>query len=169
MTFHGNDETYPRLFSALSISAGVRSELKKRPQPVRVMGVHRRVCNLRTSSGGFVSITWDPGARGPFHILLTAPQDIFSELKIGMSGWITKKRLSVGPVTVDLETALPWNPKPDWPQLPQPEDPPASPTDTYSREATDQPVRLQSSQIRKHYAKMCPVISGHFYARQEKE
>jgi hypothetical protein len=97
----------PLIFDAHSISRSVSPPLT--PSPLRILGLHRRVCNLISDRGDVIALVHPSVGNGPFHIVLARPVS-FAGLKVGERGRWRGDSLLFERFAVDLAGAQAWDP-----------------------------------------------------------
>jgi len=98
---------------ALSLTAHVNDWLANTHHP-RMLHVFDNACNLFNEHGGVLSVVTAQIGNGPFNIVLGEDIVFSSHLDIESSIFILEGRLRVGSMTINLENAKLWNPKPNW-------------------------------------------------------
>ncbi|MEW5961894.1 MAG: DUF2877 domain-containing protein [Chloroflexota bacterium] len=104
--------------SACSIARPLLAELTRRPFAGRVLGAHRRACNLIDEAGRILTLALPEVGNGPFAILLDGAPGIFDDLEPRQPARSTGQALTVGQWVITLAGAVVWEPR-----LPQPVNP----------------------------------------------
>ena len=99
---------------AISISRPVMQRLQASEFAGRVLSVHRAVCNLIDDERHVITLLAPPLSEGPFTVVIQVP---FTRLSIGNPAYANKSQLTIGELTVRLDGARVWEPRPDWPRL----------------------------------------------------
>lgn len=81
---------------------------------VRVLHVFERVCNLVDGRGEVVSLVSAPLGPDPLAILLSDPLTFTRHIDAESSVSVTRTRIAVGSLHLDLTPVEDWNPYPDW-------------------------------------------------------
>jgi len=102
---------------AQSISRTVRQRLDAAPFAARVLAVFEHACDLVASDGDVAALVSPRIGAGPLNVVVDAGPEAFRGLEAGMSVCLERGCLHVGPLTVSLEDAVVWEPRPDWEQL----------------------------------------------------
>jgi hypothetical protein len=99
---------------AVSISRPVRERLQQQEFAGRAFGVHRVACNLIDEHGYVITLLAPRVRQGPFSILVNTS---FEDIAIGDGVHADEDRLQVGQMSIELQGASVWEPRPDWSQL----------------------------------------------------
>jgi hypothetical protein len=99
----------------------------------RVLASFERVCDLVTDSGEVVALVWGGIGDGPLNVVLSHGPGANLPAGAGLAVWDegdegrrlpdAATRLTLAspahgsPIVIDLATAVPWNPQPDWDHL----------------------------------------------------
>ena len=92
----------------------------------RVLASFERVCDLITDGGEVVALVWNGIGNGPLNVVLAQrpgtalPTDArFTVRSEGAEATLLMLDLpgAVSPIAIDLASAIPWNPQPDWEHL----------------------------------------------------
>jgi hypothetical protein len=102
------------MLNATSISRPVKQRLQERGFAGRVLSVHGVVCNLIDDERDVITLMTPPVPYGPFSIALDVSLD---GLAVGDPANSDAVQLIVGDLTVGLDGASIWEPRPDWPRL----------------------------------------------------
>jgi hypothetical protein len=100
--------------NATSISRPIRQRLQEIGFAGRVLSVHQVVCNLVDDERDFITLLAPQVGEGPFSIVVDTT---FNGIAVGDSAFADANCLVVGELTVNLDGALTWEPRPDWPRL----------------------------------------------------
>jgi hypothetical protein len=99
---------------ACSISRSVQERLRQGRFEARVLAVFARACNLLAHDGAVLALVTPQVGDGPFNVVVDGAAGCFDALVPGAAVTLESERLSVGGLGVDLTTATPWEPLPDW-------------------------------------------------------
>jgi hypothetical protein len=102
---------------ARSISRPVWERLEEASFAARVLAVFEHVCDLITSDGQVLALVLPQVGDGPLNIVVESTPGGFAALEPGMPAWLEEGRLQVGDLEVALETAVVWEPRPNWEKL----------------------------------------------------
>jgi len=100
--------------NSISISRPVKQRLQRQKFAGRVLSVHGAVCNLIDDDRDVITLMTPPVPYGPFSITIDATLD---GLATGALAYADANQLVVGDLTVALDGAPTWEPRPDWPRL----------------------------------------------------
>jgi len=114
--------------SARSVARPIQDILQPWTFKARVLANFARVCNLATAAGDILALVLPEVDDGPLNIVLAAalaigeegpitPGEALATLKPGMPAQLEDTVLSVGDLALDLEQAVPWEPRPTWESL----------------------------------------------------
>lgn len=101
--------------SARSMARPLLADLKNRPFSGRVLGVHRRACNLIDDTGWIITVVLPMVGNGPFAVMIEDTPGIFERLKPHQPVRATRRTLTLGERQILLDRAAIWEP-----QLPRP-------------------------------------------------
>jgi hypothetical protein len=113
------------LISARSISLHAARILRP-GVGVRVLASFERVCDLVTDPGEVIALVWGGIGDGPLNVVLSHGPGVDLPAGAGLAAWgeghdATRLTLASpahgSPIVIDLATAVPWNPQPDWDHL----------------------------------------------------
>ena len=96
----------PLIFSASSIS---KTLVHSSPLPLRILSLHRRVCNLTNAQGDMIALVHPSIGNGPLHIVLAQPVS-FATLEAGEPTQWWGNSLQFERFTIDLAQATAWDP-----------------------------------------------------------
>jgi hypothetical protein len=102
------------MLHAISISRPVKQRLQEQAFTGRVLSVHRVVCNLIDDGRDVITLLGPAVGQGPFSITL---EPAFDGLAAGDPAHADAAQLVVGGLTVMLDGAATWEPRPEWPRL----------------------------------------------------
>jgi hypothetical protein len=102
--------------TAVSISRPVHERLQRQEFTGRTFGVHRVACNLIDDHANVITLLAPRVGHGPFSILVNTS---FENIAIGDTVQAGADRLRVGNLSIELEDAPVWEPRPDWSHLRQ--------------------------------------------------
>jgi hypothetical protein len=102
------------MLKATTISRPVKQRLHKQEFAGRVLSVHRVACNLVDSERDVITLLAPFVGHGPFSIVIDT---VFDGLSVGDPAHADAGRLVVGDLTVKLDGAAIWEPRPDWSRL----------------------------------------------------
>src|SRR5574341_2191620 len=102
------------MLHAISISRPIKERLQARAFSGRVLSVHRVVCNLIDDRRDVITLLGPSAGQGPFSIAL---EPAFERLAAGDPAYADAAQLVVGDLTVTLDGAPTWEPRPEWPRL----------------------------------------------------
>jgi hypothetical protein len=102
------------MLDAISISRPVKQRLQTSGFTGRVFGVHQAACNLLDVGGDVITLLAPRAGQGPFSILVNTS---FESIAIGDAVHADGNQLQVGQMSIDLQGAPVWEPRPDWPEL----------------------------------------------------
>ena len=101
---------------ARSISRPVRERLQH-PFSARVLALFEHACDLATAEGDVIALVTPQVGDGPLNVVLDEEGQGFATIEVGMAAWLEEERLHVGGLTVALDNATLWEPRPDWERL----------------------------------------------------
>ncbi len=107
------------MLNAISISRPVKERLRDRGFEGRVLSVHRLACNLIDDGGDVITLLAPSVGDGPFSIVMDATFDGLSVDELVRADAL---QLVVGKLSVRLDVAPVWEPRPDWPRLREDQD-----------------------------------------------
>ncbi|UCC87520.1 MAG: DUF2877 domain-containing protein [Anaerolineales bacterium] len=99
---------------AISISRPVQQRLEQQGFEGRVLSVHQVACNLIDEDRNVITLLAPSAGDGPFSIVIDSA---FDDLSVDDPILADAARLVVGDMTVSLDGASIWEPRPDWPRL----------------------------------------------------
>lgn len=99
-----------------SISRPVRERLQH-PFSARVLALFEHACDLATSDGEVIGLVTPQVGDGPLNVVLDRADQSFATIEVGMAARLEGERLRVGGLTVALDNAALWEPRPDWESL----------------------------------------------------
>ena len=103
--------------NALAAAPAARAWLAT-TRSARVLNVFEHACNLVNPAGEVLSLVIGERGLTPFALLLPVnPLPLFSFVSPASLVRVEGQKLSVGPLTINWETARSWNPTPDWAAL----------------------------------------------------
>jgi len=102
---------------ASSISRSVAERLEQRLPAARVWAVFERSFHLVASDSQVTAVVLPEIGDGPINIVLDAHPSDLTTLEPGMPAALEDGRLRVGELEVCVETAVVWEPSPDWQRL----------------------------------------------------
>ncbi len=105
--------------SARSIARPLLAGLTEHPFVGRVLGVHRRACNVIDESGQIIALVLPEVGNGPFAIVIDGTAGIFDGLEPHQPVRVTQQALTLGQWQISLNRASVWEP-----HLPRPTHPP---------------------------------------------
>ncbi len=99
------------------LAARSRSRSLQPAPELRVLAVFARVCDLATPDGAVIALVSPDIGDGPLNIVVAGLETALEGVQPGMTAAWQGDRLRVGPLTVSLAEAAPWDPRPDWTYL----------------------------------------------------
>ena len=102
---------------ALSMSRSVREWLPEQPAPGRVLAVFARSCLLSSEDGRLLSLVLPELGDGPLNVVTRGGKGIFAGVEMGRAASLSRTRLEIEPLVVDLAGASTWEPRPPWSEL----------------------------------------------------
>ena len=102
---------------ARSVSRPVWERLQEEPFTAHVMAVFERACDLVTTDGKVVALVTPQVGDGPLNVVVDGRPGCFAGLSPGTRAMLEGKWLRLGGLTVSLEKAAVWEPRPDWDTL----------------------------------------------------
>ncbi len=99
---------------AQTVARPLLSFLTSVPAPLRVLSVHRHVCNLLLASGEVLALVHPALGEGPFHVVLAEPVPFEAVCAKSAPGTATGEQVVVGELQVYLGAAQVWDPTPRW-------------------------------------------------------
>ncbi len=102
---------------ARSISRSVVERLEQRSPAARVWAVFERSFHLVASGGQITAVVLPEIGDGPTNIVVEAHASDLATLEPGMPAALEGGRLRVGELDISIETAVLWEPCPDWQRL----------------------------------------------------
>ena len=89
----------------------------------RVLGVHSKACNIELAPAAgelaapVLTLAGRKTGNGPLNIVVEDFAAVRAAVATDTASYLDDTRLSVGPLTVSLEGAIPWEPRPGWERL----------------------------------------------------
>jgi len=102
--------------SALSLTSNVEDWLANTRQP-RILHVFDHACNLTNEHGEVLSVVMSYIGKGPFNLVLDDDVLFSHYLNVESPVSILEGRLKIGDLTIIMEDAKLWNPRPNWKNL----------------------------------------------------
>lgn len=104
------------LIYAVSLTPDSKSWLTTTLHP-RILHVFDRACNLINERGDVLSVVTSEIGNGPFNLVI-GDKVLFSDhLLVDSRVSMTDNQLNLGNLTIDIDNAQLWNPRPDWETL----------------------------------------------------
>jgi len=102
--------------NALSLAPDMNDWLANSRHP-RILHIFDRVCNLINESRAVLSIVTQQIGNGPFNLVIEDDILFSDHLSAKSPISIRANQLNLGDLTIHIETAKPWSPRPDWGML----------------------------------------------------
>ena len=83
----------------------------------RILHIFKRVCNLINADGEILSVLASPVAMGPFAVRLNESINWSGNISAEMRVKCEEDSIRIADVQIDIGTATPWNPLPQWEHL----------------------------------------------------
>ena len=99
---------------ALSVSRPLWAWLSEKAGQARVRAVFERTCLLETPNGDLIALVLSQIGNGPLNIVTEGRPGAFAPLQPGMLAALGTEHLVVGSVTVSIQGAATWEPRPNW-------------------------------------------------------
>ena len=84
---------------------------------LRVLAVSERVCILVTPQADVVALVSPEVGDGPLNVVIADGDDTYAGVQPNTPAYLEGQRLRIGPVTILLDTATTWEPRPPWERL----------------------------------------------------
>jgi hypothetical protein len=107
----------PRL-SAVSIARPLVEALAAAPFSGAIVGLFNQSCNLIDAHQRLIALTTSRIGQGPFSIVIVDSPHVFDEFTLHQPGLATRRDLTIGAWSIDLEQAEIWEPAITWPERP---------------------------------------------------
>lgn len=102
---------------ARSISRPVRERLRREAFVAQALAVFERACNLLTPEGEVLALVMPPIGDGPLNVVVEGRARGFAGIEPGTPARLESEQIRVGKLSVDLDMAALWEPRPDWKAL----------------------------------------------------
>ena len=105
------------LLRARSISRSLLVGVHETPTEGRVLSIFRRACIIEYGGDGLLALVAPELENGPLNIVLHRIPSDWSQLQPGMAVQFRDGQMQIGGLTVALDGADVWEPRPDWKRL----------------------------------------------------
>jgi len=103
-----------RRVTARAVSRAVGEYLQGGARKARVLGVFERACDLIADDGEVIGLVLPSVGEGPLNVLVGGRSGLFRGLQVGERAHLSRERIHVEGLWVDLSKAAVWEPRPDW-------------------------------------------------------
>lgn len=104
------------ILTARTLTPAALAWLAEAPAP-RVLGVFERACDLVDAAGRVLALVTSEASLAPFGVVLAGAAHPFTSLTAASSVTVAPGALRVGALTIHVDGAALWDPRPDWAAL----------------------------------------------------